>query len=139
MNAKVYCLVGLAVCAALSVADWTLTWALINDSDGQVSEGNPVAAWCLARYGWSGLALFKTACTATFAGAVVPLACRRPRTGARVVTLAILTLGLVNAYSLGLLTQLHRETQTFKEARVCADAVPARLGPQILGQTALQP
>jgi hypothetical protein len=118
MSAKVYCLVGLALCAALSVADWSLTWALICGSDGAVYESNPVAAWILAGYGWPGLALFKAVCTATFASAVVLLVYRQPRAGARVVTVGLLTLILVNAYSLGLLTQLHREAQTFRVARV---------------------
>src|SRR5581483_2787659 len=58
MSAKVYCLVGLVLCAALSVADWSLTWALIHGSNGEVYESNPVAAWCLKWYGWPGLALF---------------------------------------------------------------------------------
>jgi hypothetical protein len=127
MSAKVYCLIGLGLCAALSVADWSLTWALIHGSNGEVYESNPVAAWFLQWYGWTGLALFKAACTATFAVAVGLLVRYRPRTGARVVTLAVLTLVLVNAYSLGLLAQLHRETQTFRVARAPAGIVSVQL------------
>jgi hypothetical protein len=124
MSAKVYCLVGLILYAALSVADWSLTWALIRGSDGAVSEGNPVAAWCLARYGWPGLALFKAGCTATFAGAVGLLVRRQPRAGARMVTLALLALTLVNSYSLGLLAQLRREARAFEVACTAAVAPP---------------
>jgi hypothetical protein len=139
MSAKVYCLIGLVLCAALSVTDWSLTWALIHGSDGVVTEGNPVAAWCLERYGWPGLALFKAACTATFAGAVGLLIRRQPRTGARVVTVALLTLVLVNAYSLGLLAQFRHEAGTFEAARAPTRAMPARLGTQILGQATTHP
>jgi hypothetical protein len=131
MSAKVYSLIGLVLVAALSVADWSLTWALIHNSNGEVYESNPVAAWFLEWYGWAGLALFKAACTTTFAGAVGLLVRFQPRTGARVVTLAVLTLVLVNAYSLGLLTQLYRETQTFRVARAPARMVSVQLAPTI--------
>src|SRR5262245_42806460 len=39
--------------ALLSVADLTLTWALIQYGRGQFYEGNPVAAWFLRSGGWS--------------------------------------------------------------------------------------
>ncbi len=131
MSAKVYCLVGLVLCAALSVADWSLTWALIHGSNGEVYESNPVAAWCLKWYGWPGLALFKTVCTGTFAGAVCLLIQRQPRAGVRVVTLAILTLVLVNAYSIGLLTQLHHATRSFRVAHVPAAKMTFQIIPPI--------
>jgi hypothetical protein len=139
MNARVYCAVGLVLCAALSVADWSLTWALIRGSDGAVSEGNPVAAWFLARYGWAGLAVYKAACTAIFAVAVGLLVRRQPRAGVRVVTLAVLTLALVNAYSLSLLAELHRDDRTFEVARVSAPAAPSRPGIPLLGRPTLLP
>jgi hypothetical protein len=139
MSAKIYCVVGLVLCAALSVADWSLTWALIRGSDGGIYESNPVAAWCLERYGWAGLALFKAACTATFAAAVVLLFRRQPRTAARVVTLGLLTLILVNSYSLGLLAQFRREARTYEAAWAPVEAAPTGLSARVLGQTTIRP
>jgi hypothetical protein len=136
MSAKVYCLLGLILCAALSVADWSLTWLLISGSDGAVSEGNPVAAWFLTRFGWPGLALFKAGCTGTFAAAVAVLVRYRPRTGVQLVTAALIALTLVNSYSLGLLTQFHREIQVLEVARAPLGVVPAQPSLPIPGHAA---
>jgi hypothetical protein len=111
MSAKTYCLVGLVLCAVLSVIDLVETWILISASGGAVVEGNPIAALWLAHYGWGGLTLFKAGSVIIFTGSVAGLIRYRPRVGAWVVTFATVTLLLVTSYSLQLLTELHLELE----------------------------
>jgi hypothetical protein len=126
MTAKKYCLVGLALCGLLSVADLSLTRVLIKATDGAIYEGNPMAALWLQRFGWYGLAFYKAATLVPFVASVALLARYRPRTGAWVVTLACLALTLVTSYSCGLLAQLHREAAAI-EAMVVPSAEPVAM------------
>src|SRR5262249_305710 len=50
---------GIQLFAALNLLDLALTWNLLRQSAGVVTEGNPVAGWWLDCFGWPGLAAFK--------------------------------------------------------------------------------
>ena len=140
MNARTYCLAGLVLCGILSVTDLALTRALIQGSAGAVYEGNPLAALWLARFGWWGLVLFKAVSLIPFAGAVFVLARLRPRAGAWVVTLAFLALTLVNSYSLGLMSLLHREIDACEAViEVPTTPRPVPWNPRFLAHTERKP
>jgi hypothetical protein len=62
----------------LSVADFTLTWHLLQRAGGQARESNPVACWWLAHFGWPGLAGFKLGLAGVVAILVRVVARRRP-------------------------------------------------------------
>jgi hypothetical protein len=83
----------------LSLADLTMTWALIRAGLGQIYESNPVAAWCLRWQGWAGLALFKAVMVLISIALVAVISWRRPRTGGRVLALSCLVTAAVVLYS----------------------------------------
>ena len=83
----------------LSLADLTLTWALIRDTSGLVYESNPVAAWCLHGHGWAGLAVFKSLMVLASGGLSEIISRYRPRTGGRVLVLGCIITGAVVLYS----------------------------------------
>ena len=83
----------------LSLADLTLTWALIRDGSGSVYESNPVAAWCLHGHGWAGLAVFKSLMVLASGGLSEIISRYRPRTGGRVLVLGCVVTGAVVLYS----------------------------------------
>lgn len=85
--------------ASLSAADLCLTWWLLERSGGDVYEGNPVAQWCLAHYGWAGLAAFKAAVVALVGTLALVITRSRPRLAGRVLAFACATVGLVVLYS----------------------------------------
>lgn len=85
--------------ALLSVADLTMTWALIRDGLGSVYESNPVAAWCLHGYGWAGMAVFKALMVLTSGGLSEVISRYRPRTGGRVLVLGCIITASVVLYS----------------------------------------
>ena len=124
MSLRRYCWIGLCLYAALSVADWTLTYTLLETHPG-ASESNPVAAAFLEKHGWSGLAVFKALVVAVFAGAVVLILNRRPNVAAVVTTLGCAALVWVTTYSQGLLTEYRSEV-----ARLKADVWDARIMPR---------
>jgi hypothetical protein len=64
----------------LSLADLYLTWRLVHDGGERFRESNPVAAWWLAKYGWSGLTAFKLGAVALVGCLIGAIATRRPRT-----------------------------------------------------------
>ena len=70
MGWRVYCWAGLALYAVLSVADLGLTAALLR-ANGGAYESNPVAAACLERHGWNGLAAYKAEALGRLAAASV--------------------------------------------------------------------
>jgi hypothetical protein len=88
--------------ALLSVADLSLTWWLLNHSDGYVGEGNPVARWWLERHGWLGLAGFKAAGVLLVAALAAVISRRRPRAGGRVLALGCAALAGVVLFSASL-------------------------------------
>jgi hypothetical protein len=83
----------------LSLADLTMTWALIGDGLGSVYESNPVAAWCLQGYGWAGMAVFKAVMVLASGGLSEVISRYRPRTGGRVLALGCIITASVVLYS----------------------------------------
>src|SRR6516164_11334440 len=83
----------------LSLADLTMTWALIRDGLGSVYESNPVAAWCLHRYGWAGMAVFKALMVLASGSLSEVISRSRPRTGGRVLVLGCIITASVVLYS----------------------------------------
>jgi hypothetical protein len=99
---------GLGLYALLSAADWTLTFALLRAHPGAF-ESNPVAAACLERHGWGGLALYKAGGVLMFVGAVYLLARRRPVVAAGVVGVGCAALLSVVTYTHGLICEAHQQ------------------------------
>jgi hypothetical protein len=85
----------------LSGVDLLLTWLLV-DSLGGAYEANPLAADILARYGWSGLALFKGGCVALVLATATWLWRCRPRTARLLLGLGSASSVAVVGYSLWL-------------------------------------
>lgn len=110
----------LALFAVLNLADLGLTRLLLGQGVSAVYEGNPLAAWLLARLGWAGLAAFKFTTALLVAGAAVAVFYRRPRLGVGVLGFACVTLAGVVAYSTLLLgaTALFGGNARAHEARV---------------------
>jgi hypothetical protein len=106
----------LALFALLSGADFLLTWHLLRDGAGAAYEGNPLAAWWLARAGWVGLAAFKAAMTLTAAGLAVLVFRRRPRAGHRLLAFCCAAVAAVVLYSSGLCGAAHRTAAADAEA-----------------------
>lgn len=96
---KLFCLVGLGFYVALSVADFALTFSLIEGSGGEAFEANPIAAVWLEEHGWTGLAAFKGAGVLVFLGTIALLVRRRPRVAAGLVALGCSVLIGVTTYS----------------------------------------
>jgi hypothetical protein len=89
----------LCLFAGLSLLDLILTWKLVQSSEGQVYESNPVANWWLGRYGWPGLAAFKLAAVLLVVLLAAVVTRYRPRTGNRVLTFACSSVAVVVLYS----------------------------------------
>jgi hypothetical protein len=83
----------------LSLADLTMTWALIRDGLGSIYESNPVAAWCLHGFGWTGMAAFKALMVLASGGLSEVISRYRPRTGGRVLVLGCILTASVVLYS----------------------------------------
>jgi hypothetical protein len=107
---SLFCWVGLVLYGLLSVADLKLTTALLR-AGGGAYESNPVAAACLERHGWRGLAYYKGAGVVAFAGALILLMRHRPKVAAAVVTFGCAVLVAVTTYSHDLLLETHRENE----------------------------
>lgn len=88
--------------ALSSAADLALTWWLLDRPDAPAYEANPVASWCLARFGWLGLACFKLAMVGLVLGLVAVICRSRPRAAGRVLQLGCACQALVVAYSAAL-------------------------------------
>jgi hypothetical protein len=89
----------LALFGLLSVADLLLTWGLLQSADGQVYEGNPVARWWLAHYGWPGLTTFKIGTALLGGGLCGIIFIYRPSMGRKILLFACATLAVVVLYS----------------------------------------
>jgi hypothetical protein len=83
----------------LSLGDLALTWHLLAHGDGQVHEGNPLAHWWLAQYGWVGLTCFKVTLVVLVVGLTLVIGRRRPRAAGQVLVLACGILMAVILYS----------------------------------------
>lgn len=112
MKPKLICLLGLGVYCILSVVDYVFTFALIHLSGGTAYESNPVAAACLERHGWNGLAAFKVGGVCVFVVAVGLLASRRPQIAAGVAALGCAVLLTVTTYSHRLIVETRAEIAT---------------------------
>jgi len=95
----------LSLFVALNIADWFLTWHLLQHGNGQAYESNPVANWCLSQFGWVGLGLFKLGAVLSCGVVVVAISAFRPETGRRILTVCCTLVAAVVLYS-GLL--VHR-------------------------------
>ncbi len=109
-------LLGLFV--ALSAVDFLLTWYLLEHRGGSFYESNPVARWFLVRFGWVGLAGFKTAVVLVVGGTVLLLNRRRPRTANRLLRFACLATGLVVLYSFFLLNRASAGSRIHDDASI---------------------
>jgi hypothetical protein len=83
----------------LSGADLFLTWRLLSQRGSPVYESNPLAAWFLDQFGWTGLTVFKAAAVMTVLTATAVLCRRSPRAGVRVLTFGCTVLSGVVVYS----------------------------------------
>jgi hypothetical protein len=108
MFLKAYCWVGIGLYIVLSIADLTLTSALLR-MNGAAYESNPAAAACLEHFGWPGLALYKLGGVSILVGAVYLLSRRRASVGAAVVTFACAVLLVVTTYTHSLILESQSE------------------------------
>ena len=102
MRAKIFHPVRLTLYTLLSLADLMLTYALIQQGNGDVYESNPIAEAWLNSYGWTGLALYKLAIILIVATVAAFVSLSRPRTGGHILTFACLAVALVVGYSVHL-------------------------------------
>jgi hypothetical protein len=89
----------LCLFAVLSVADLFMTWQLLQASDGQIYESNPLADAWLAMFGWAGLAIFKSLAMMLVALSAVYVSFHRPKAAGRILVFACIVTGAVVAYS----------------------------------------
>lgn len=89
----------LALFVGLSSLDLILTHFLIASEVLGIYEGNPIAAWFLRQFGWSGMIGFKGGCVAVVATAAMIVARLRPQVGARVMAISCSIIGFVIVYS----------------------------------------
>jgi hypothetical protein len=106
----------LCLFAALSVADLALTWFLLEQPGGGAYERNPVAAWCLAHFGWAGLAVFKLGSVLLAVGLVLFVARRRRQTAGRVLTFGCAALLAVLLYSGSLVARVNAASARLERA-----------------------
>jgi hypothetical protein len=85
--------------AFLSLADLALTLHLLGAEGSAVYERNLLAVWCLAHFGWVGLAGFKAATVSVAAGLSAAIHRRSPRAAHRVLALGCAALAAVVTYS----------------------------------------
>ena len=109
MRLKYFVWLGLGLYALLSATDWVFTFAARPCGHPVRVEANPVAAACLERYGWAGLAIFKAAGVLVFVAAVLTILRRRPSVATVVTTGACAVLLSVVVYTHGLLCESHRD------------------------------
>lgn len=119
MRLKLAVWTGLGLYALLSATDWMMTFALLRAHPGAV-EANPLAAECLAKYGWNGLAVYKAVGVAIFIGAILFVTNRRPAVAALVTASGCAVLLTVTIYSHGLLLEASADAR--ESAADAADA-----------------
>jgi uncharacterized protein DUF5658 len=83
----------------LNLLDLALSRWLIHPGSPELREVNPVASWALSGGGWAGLASFKLAMVLLAATLFIVISHYRPGTGARVLNLSCLAVGVVVVYS----------------------------------------
>lgn len=102
MRVNIFHPVRLTLYGVLSVADLGLTYALIQQGNGEVYESNPIAEAWLSSYGWTGLALYKLVIILIVAAVAAFVSLSRPRTGGHILSFACLAVALVVSYSIHL-------------------------------------
>jgi len=107
--AKAFCVAGLGLYVALSVTDFVLTFSLLKLSDGLAYESNPIAAACLDRHGWFGLAAFKAALVLVFVGTVGYVMRRKKWVGVCLAVYGCAILTSVVTYSQQLIGETRQE------------------------------
>jgi hypothetical protein len=121
-----------ALFAVLGLADLILTCYLLRTERGHVYEGNPVAQWWLAHWGWAGLAGFKLAVLLLVMIAANFIGRHRPRTAAHVLTFACGATALVVGYSCTLLGTARTQGQALtREDEVRIENQAAQLDVQV--------
>src|SRR5262249_54705050 len=98
--------VGMGLYVLLSITDWMLTFALLRLEPG-AWESNPLAAACLNRYGWDGLAIYKASAVVVFLTAVTLIALRRPKVAGGVIAVSCSLLLAVTTYTHELIREVH--------------------------------
>jgi hypothetical protein len=89
----------LALFAVVSVADLLMTWQLIQATNGQVYETNPLANAWLCSFGWGGLAVFKGLAVFLVMLSAICVSLYRPKVGSRILVFASSVTGAVVLYS----------------------------------------
>ena len=94
-------IVGFVIFGCLSLADFLLTWRLLHQSSRfyESYESNPIAGEFLMKYGWTGLALFKTTVVVVFLTVTSIIIRYRRKTGALVLLFGCLAMLYVAVYS----------------------------------------
>ena len=116
---------GLCCFLLLSAADLLLTVYLLRT--GCARESNPLAAWCLARCGWWGLAAFKALTTLLAVAALILLARRRPRLARLALRVSCAAVGLVVFYSASLAAVVRPLSQHEEQRELAALAEENRI------------
>lgn len=130
MRARACLATQLALFAALTAADLFLTWRLLTQGLSSVYESNPLAAWCLGRFGWPGLALFKFSTALLTGGSAVAISARRPRAGCGVLLFGSAVLSGVVLYSsvlLGVAREWRDDVRACEAARAAERRVAQAL------------
>jgi hypothetical protein len=83
----------------LSMADFVLTWLLLQRQPESVYESNPVAGWFLNQFAWGGLAAFKAGTAAAVVTLIAVISFYRPRAGSLVLNFGCSALLGVVSYS----------------------------------------
>jgi hypothetical protein len=111
MKSSRWPLLGFMTFGLLSLTDFFFTWELLHLSP-QLYEGNPIAGEWLLKYGWTGLAFFKTISAGVFLSITFIIIRYRPRMGALVLTFGCLAMVYVAVYSYRLLTNFPALSQS---------------------------
>jgi len=90
---------GYVLFVVLGLVDLGVTWSLVHSSGGHVYESNPVAQWCLGRWGWTGLVGFKLGLILVATTAFALVARSRPRAAAAALTFSCAATFAVIVYS----------------------------------------
>jgi hypothetical protein len=100
----------------LQLADLICTWLLLGGQRQDVVEANPLARALLESHGWTGLVIFKLACTAVAVAAVRLVMVRRPLLGRGLLASLYLILLVVIGHSVNLLVRPnHPDTQIVEQ------------------------
>jgi hypothetical protein len=89
----------LSLYSMLSLADFFLTYHLVQQGGGEVYESNPIANAWLSAFGWAGLVIYKALAVLVVVGVVVIISRSRPRTSGNILLFGCCIVGGVVLYS----------------------------------------